>query len=337
VTETKPTVRAIEPAHVLPGGRVAIHGDGFDALRAHAHRVLIGERRAEITRVSPHTIAAIVPEDALPEIPEVRVELDESSSKPHPVSMAHTLASDLQPVANPVFDADKRLYVTLSGTRGEKVPVCIFRIGTDGEVEPYLGDILNPTGLALGPDGSLFVSSREEGTVYRVSADREISVYADELGTATGLAFDREGVLHVGDRRGTIYRIEKNGEPRSFCRLEPSVSAYHLAFDKEGNLFVTAPSLSSVDSVYRVDAAGEVEVFWKGFGRPQGIAIDENGSVYVAEGLVGDSGVYRLGPDRTPEQVVASAPIVGIAFDGSGGMVLAGASHVYRVDAGIIG
>ncbi len=337
VSSNRPIVHAVAPAHIVPGGRVKIHGEGFDPLRAPAHRVFFGERLAEVSRVSRHTIAATVPQDALAEIPEVRVELDESSSRPHPVSVAHVLADELQPVANPVFDADKRLYVTLSGARGEKVPVCVYRIGTEGEIEPYLGDILNPTGLAFGPDGDLFISSREDGSVYRVSTEREIAVYADELGTATGIAFDPEGVLYVGDRRGTIFRVERNGEPRSFCRLEPSVSAYHLAFDREGQLFVAAPSLSSVDSIYRISPKGVVDVFCGGFGRPQGLAFDDEGFLYVADGLVGDSGVYRVDSSGEAERIVATPPIVGIAFDGDGGMVLAGTSTVYKLDIGIVG
>lgn len=325
-------VREIDPPHAVAGGRVAIRGAGFDPERAHAHRVFFGEHRAQVVRVSRDTISAIVPEDALATLSDVRVELEGESSAAQPVSIARTIAEELQPVANPVFDSEGRLYVTLSGSRGEKVPVSVYRIALAGDVEPYTSEILNATGLAWGPDDCLYVSSREEGTVYRVGAGRETEVYADELGTATGIAFDPEGILHVGDRRGTIYRIEPNGEPRSFCRLEPSVAAYHLAFDSEGYLFVTAPSLSPVDPVYRISADADVEVYYRGFGRPQGMAFDRNGELYVTEGLVGDSGVYRIGKDRLAQRVVAAPPLVGLAFDSDDGLVLAGASSVYRLE-----
>ena len=330
-----PQVREIDPPYVVPGGRVAIRGVGFVPERAHAHRVFFGDHRAQVTRVSSDTIAAIVPEDALSEMSDVRVEIDGGSSAPHQVKIAHTIAEQLQPVANPVFDREGRLYVTLSGSRGEKVPVSVYRIVIDGDVEPYTGEILNPTGLAWGPDDCLYVSSREDGAVYRVRANSDVEMVADELGTATGIAFDPEGILYVGDRRGTIYRIEPNGEPRSFCRLEPSVAAYHLAFDSEGNLFVSAPSLSPVDPIYRIGVDAKVEVYCGGFGRPQGLAFDSEGTLYVTEGLVGDSGVYRISPEKTAEQIVAAPPIVGLAFDGEGGLVVAGASSVYQIDLGI--
>jgi sugar lactone lactonase YvrE len=160
---------------------------------------------------------------------------------------------------------------------------------------------------------------------------------ADELGVATGIAFDREGILYVGDRRGTVFRIEPNGEPRTFCRLEPSVSAYHLAFDAEGDLFVTAPSLASVDPVYRVSREGEAEVFLSGFGRPQGIAFDADGDLYVAEGLAGDSGLYRISAEGEVEKVVAAPPLVGLAFDEKGGIALAGTSAVFQLELGVAG
>ena len=279
-------------------------------------------------RVSARTISTVVPNQAMP---EVRVERDGVSSGTYSISLADRIADELQPVQNPVFDREGKLYVAFSGSRGEKVPVSVYCIDGDGEIEPFVSDILNPTGLAWGPDDCLYVSSREEGTVYRVSSDREAELVADELGTATGLAFDPEGILYVGDRRGTIFRIEPNGEPRSFVHLEPSVAAYHMVFDGEGNLFVTAPSLASVDPVYRIDVHAQVTKAYEGFGRPQGMAFDDEGTLYVTEGLIGGSGVYRIRPDGSPERVVASPPLVGLAFDGTGGLVLAGSSTVYRL------
>ena len=329
MTPNRPHVHAVNPAHAVPGGRVAILGEGFDAVRAQENRVYFGDKRAQVTRVSRDTLSAIVPDSAMP---EVRVEIGDSISAPLPVSIASVIAEELQPVANPVFDSEGRLYVTLSGSRGEKVPVSVFCVETDGEIRPFASEIVNATGLAFGPDGYLYVSSREEGAIYRVSSDREVELVADELGVATGIAFDSDGILYVGDRRGTVYRIEPNGEPRSFCHLEPSVAAYHLVFDRDGDLLVTVPTLSSVDGVYRVNRAGDVNLFVGGFGRPQGMAFDAEGDLYVTEGLAGDSGVYRVTPEGSVERAIAAPPLVGLAFDGRGRVVLAGTSTVFQLD-----
>ena len=322
------------PEHAVPGGRLTIKGSGFDPDRAHALRLFFGDQRAQITRVSSDAIATIVPDRATSML---HVEIDDVKSEPFEASIATLMAEELQPVANPAVDAEGGIYVTLSGGRGEKVPVSLYRIEPDGEVKPFLSDILNPTGLAWGPNDCLYVSSRQDGTVYRVHPSRDVELVADELGIATGLAFNPEGILYVGDRRGTIFRIERNGEPRAFCQLEPSISAYHLAFNGNGDLFVTGPSLATHDPVYRIDSKGRVEVFCQGFGRPQGLAFDETGNLYVAEGLTGDSGIIRITPEKEVTRIISSPPLVGLAFDGTGGLVLAGNSSVFRLKIGILG
>ena len=43
-----------------------------------------------------------------------------------------------------------------------------------------------------------------------------------------------------------------------FATLEPSLSAYHLAFAPTGDLYVSGPTTSSFDRIYRISPAGEV-------------------------------------------------------------------------------
>jgi hypothetical protein len=49
--------------------------------------------------------------------------------------------------------------------------------------------------------------------------------------------------LYVGDRTGTIFRVNEIGEEKAWAQIEPSVSAYHLAFGPDGSLFVTGQRL----------------------------------------------------------------------------------------------
>lgn len=330
-----PCIMSVSPRHAVPGGRLKLIGSGFDARRSHALRVHFGETRAQITRASSEAITVIVPEDNGPA--PIRVEQDGKTSPLFETSIARLVADNMHPVANPAFDATGQLFVPFSGNRGEKVPVSVFRIDLDEKVEPYLSEIANPTGVAFDRDGFLYISSRHEGTVYRVGVEMQIELVADELGVATGLAFDPEGILHVGDRQGTIFRIEPNGEPRAFCQIPPSVAAYHLAFAKDGHLFVTGPSLSSVDSIYRVSPEGKVEIFYTGLGRPQGMAFDTDGNLYVSEALAGDSGIYRFTPSGERQCLVSSPPLVGLAFDGQGGAMLASTDAVFYLQLGIQG
>ena len=78
------------------------------------------------------------------------------------------------------------------------------------------------------------------------------------MGVATGIAFDRVGNLFVGDRSGTVFKISPEREIFVFATLEPSVAAYHLVFHPSGELFVSGPTTSSYDRVYRITQGGEV-------------------------------------------------------------------------------
>src|SRR6202042_1187423 len=135
--------------------------------------------------------------------------------------------------------------------------------------------------------GFLFVSSPHDGAIHRVSPDGRAMQWIEGMGIATGLAFDKAGNLYVGDRSGTIFKISPNRQIFVFATLEPSLAAYHLAFGPDDYLYVTGPTTSSFDAVYRISQEGETEVFYRGLGRPQGLAFDDQGRLYVASSLSG--------------------------------------------------
>jgi sugar lactone lactonase YvrE len=212
----------------------------------------------------------------------------------------------LHPVANPAIDRDDgTIYVTLSGSRGQKVPTSIFKIGPDDAVTPFISeDIVNPTGMAFNREGTLYVTSRYDGTLYRISHFKEVQTVATDLGVATGVVFDRRGDIFVGDRSGTVFRVNEIGEARPFASLEPSVSAYHMAFGPDGDLYVAGPTVSSFESILRLNSMGDATIFYRGLGRPQGLAFDAQGNLYTAAShfagrRAGRSGRRRLGAGRS--------------------------------------
>ena len=248
------------------------------------------------------------------------------------VDIAAAFATGLHQVDNPVFDRDGNLYVTYSGTRGQQVPVSIFRVRPNGTRETFSSGIVNPTSMALDPDGRLYVSSRFEGTVYRVAADGTPEPFARDLGVACGLAFASDGTLFVGDRSGTIFRVDRNGRAETFASLPASVAAFHLAIGLDGVLYVAAPTLSSYDAVYRVDPDRTVTPCHTRFGRPQGIAFGPAGNLFVVEALAGVSGLYRLPAAGAPELVLAGPGLVGVAFGPRGGLVVCSNETAYRLN-----
>jgi sugar lactone lactonase YvrE len=234
-------------------------------------------------------------------------------------------------VDNPVFDRDGNLYVTYSGTRGLQVPVSIFRVRPNGTRETFSSGIVNPTSIAVAPDNQIYVSSRFEGTVYRVSREGEAQPFATDLGVACGLAFAPDGTLFVGDRSGTIFRVDRSGKAVAFASLPASVAAFHVALGPDRALYVTGPTLSPYDAVYRIDEGGSVSVLSQAFGRPQGLAFDAAGRLFVVDALAGASGVYRLPPGGVPELVLAAPGLVGLAFDPRGGLVVCSNDNAYRL------
>jgi sugar lactone lactonase YvrE len=189
--------------------------------------------------------------------------------------------------------------------------------------------------MAMSPDGRLYVSSRFEGTVYRLADDGSVEPFASDLGVACGLAFGPDGTLFVGDRTGTIFKVDRSGRPTAFATLPGSVAAFHLAFAPDHTLFVTAPTLSTYDHVYRVEPGGAVSTLAARFGRPQGLAFDAAGRLFVAEALAGASGIYRLDPGQPghegPAELVLAGPgVVGLAFEKDGGMVVCTNDAAYR-------
>src|SRR5262249_47927891 len=247
------------------------------------------------------------------------------------IEIAAACATGLHQVDNPVFDLDGNLYVTYSGTRGQQVPVSIFRVRPNGTRETFVSGIVNPTSMALDPLGRLYVSSRFEGTVYRVGDDGSAEPFASDLGVACGLAFAADGTLFVGDRSGTIFRVDDKGRASTFASLPASVAAFHLAMGPDQALYVTGPTLSPYDVLYRIDRDGAVTTTYNAFGRPQGLAFDRHGSLFVVEALAGSSGLYRFRQGTTPELVLSGPGLVGVAFSNDGVMVVSSNETAYRL------
>jgi sugar lactone lactonase YvrE len=162
-------------------------------------------------------------------------------------------------------------------------------------------------------------------------------VYVEGMGIATGLAFDAEENLYVGDRSGTIFKISRSRQIYVFATLEPSIAAYHLAFSNDGYLYITGPTTSSFDSVFRISSHGEVETYYRGLGRPQGVAFDAEGRLYVAGSVGGRRGVVRFDQKAQPELFLSGPAIVGLAFTPSRALLVTTNNALFRVDAGIAG
>jgi hypothetical protein len=105
----------------------------------------------------------------------------------------------------------------------------------------------------------------------------------------------------------------------------------------EGRLFVSAPTLSTNEAIWTVDRNGDTGVFYRGLGRPQGLALDREGNVYVAACLGGRRGLLRITPRQEAERIVAANNLAGIAFSPLGKAILATSDSLYEIDLGVEG
>src|SRR5262252_4602984 len=331
----KPHITSVTPPFALPGGEVHISGTGLRPSEMRRPRVRFGDEPGGVVISSDDFVVARVPEGA--NSGPVVVIPDEATSNGLDLQVAVPIAENLHPVTNPALDHEGNLFVTFSGSRGQKVPVSIYKIDTSYHVKPFLSELMNAHGVAFDREGQMYVSSRQNGTVYRVAPNGTMSAYSEGMGVATGIAFDRDQNLYVGDRSGTIFKIARDRQTFVFSTLEPSVSAYHLAFGPDQSLYVSGPTTSSFDSVYKVDPQGSVSIFYRGLGRPQGLAFDTDGNIYVAASLGGKRGIVKITPDAKANLEVSGQNLVGVAFAPGKSAVLATNNAVHHISWNIQG
>jgi sugar lactone lactonase YvrE len=336
---SKPKIILVTPTYAIPGGEISIECARFRLGRDVESRVLIGGESCRVVAASSKHIMAIVPQTESDGNTQVQLECGGSKSELFPLVVGKLLIDDMHIVANPAVDpTDDAIILTRSGSRGQHLPATIFRLEPDGYLDELPEPILNPTGIAFDREGQMFVTNRAQGEVYSVGREGTSSVYATSLGIATGIAFGPDGMMYVGDRSGTIFRVRDLGEVETFTVMEPSVAAYHMAFGPDERLYLTAPGLASHDSVHVIDKEGFDERFFRGFGRPQGLAFDKEGNLYVAACYRGHHGVVRISADgQSAEPFVAGNNVVGLCFTRAGEMIVATNESVYSVPCGIEG
>ena len=343
-----PHLNTITPRAAIPGGSFQVTGSGL-ITQTQLPEAFFGEIPAALDLARPTRALIRVPDGAISS--DLSLRRNGLVSNVVHANVAVPMADDLHIISNPAVDAEGNLFAMVSGPRGQQVPVSIYRIARDLQIRPFAHELLNISALAFARDGDLYASSRTDGAIYRITPEGAVSTFAEGMGIATGIAFDREGSLYVGDRSGTIFKLtpraaSANGAAATpeifvFATLEPSVAFYHLCFRADGTLLVTAPSTSSHQPIYAISPSGDTTVFYHGLGRPQGMAFDVEGNLYVAASLQGERGIVRIWNSASGEPhaelTVAGNDLVGLCFLDDGCAALATNSTLYHVDLGIEG
>jgi sugar lactone lactonase YvrE len=304
-------ILGVTPFSGVPGGELIINCQGYQP--GCSSKVLLGEVEASIVSASAEKIIIRLPES--PNSLGITLEVGPTVSPVFPFGLATRLCSDLHPVANPVIAPDGSIITTISGSRGQQVSQSLIRVTRRGDKIPFHCEIMNPTGLAFSPDGQLYISSRNDGTVLRYTNYEQLDVVAEDLGVPCGIAFDSKGRMYVGDRTGKIFRIDPSGNKSEFAQLAPSVSAYHLAIDAEDRLYVTGPTFAMRDSLFRFSRRGVMESLADGFARPQGLAFLPDGDLLICAAYQGRKGIFKYSiQDRSIRHYITAPILVGLAI-----------------------
>ena len=221
----KPIIHNVSPPAGVENGEVIISCENFDTRDFRRCRVLFGELEGRLVSASPQRVIAAVPRmaGAFEHPDTLTLEADGERSDPVNFSVALLVTDQVHPVTNPAYDPESgNIYVTYSGSRGQKVPCSIYSISPLGEKSEFLHGIMNATAIAFDAEGTMFVTSRYDGTVYRVSPFKEAEPVVQDLGVATGLAFDCHNVMYIGDRTGVIYRVNQIGEAHRWSNWSPA-------------------------------------------------------------------------------------------------------------------
>jgi outer membrane protein assembly factor BamB len=338
-----PHLERLTPASAIPGGSFEVTGSLL-LKDGQLPEAFFGETPASLDLARPTRARIRVPAGAISSDLYLRHQSPNGSISSNILhaNIGVPMAEDLHLVSNPAVDADGNLFAMVSGPRGETVPVSIYRIARDLQITPFVRELVNVSALAFNSAGTLFASSRSEGTIYRITPDGNASTFVVGMGIATGIAFDAANNLYVGDRSGTIFKLSPTGEIFVFATLEPSVAFYHLCFAPDGNLLVSAPTTSSNQPIYSIDPHGNTTVYFRGLGRPQGMAFDIDGNLYVAASLHGERGIVRIWKSQTTEEkqaelAVAGNDLVGLCFLDDGCVALATHTTLFHADLGIEG
>ncbi len=179
----------------------------------------------------------------------------------------------------------------------------ISRVDAAGSVFPFADvGLWGPMGLAIGPDGDLFVAHRGGNKIIRITPTGQQSTYAT-VPLPVGLAFDAGGNLFVSSQVGDkIIKVSPTGALSTFADAADGINwPLGLAFNSSGELFVASLYGSTI---HRFDPQGNGSIFAEndplgGASKVSSVAFGSDGSLYAS--WMGGHRLVRYDPNGTAE------------------------------------
>lgn len=163
---------------------------------------------------------------------------------------------------------------------------------------PFGGSIEHFQSLALDSNDTVYASSGTfSGKVYKIGQDGTVLTTFDlAASNSYGLAFDTTGFLYVATYgNGKIIKVDVNsGAQTTFFQLPAGNFFPHgLAFDSQGNLFVSDPIVGG--RILKLNPTGtSYSVVASGLAQPRDLAFDSAGNLLVSAN--GDGSIQKISP-----------------------------------------
>lgn len=200
-------------------------------------------------------------------------------------------------------------------------------------------------GPAFDRTGRLYVTDLAHGRIFRFSQSGNVDVFADYGGEPNGLKLHRDGRIFVADRREGILAFDPQTSTKNIILAGPGTGEAFfgpndLHFSTEGDLYFTDQGDSAIEApygrVYRLTAAGKLELLMDGLAGPNGLALSPDEKIlYVAETRLNRVLSLPLtGPGRTVRKAGLFVQLSGSPV-GPDGLAVDEADNLAVVHAGL--